>query len=178
MSLTQVYVGLGSNTEREAHLCAALDALTERFGALRCSPVFESEAVGMCGGHFLNLVVDLQTQLSVAELVRCLKAIEAQCGRCDAGDGKVMLDMDVLLYGQQVGCYAGQSLPRADILYHAFVLWPLALLAPNEVHPVQQQCFSQLWQQAKLEQKIWPYALRWREQLLTPMELLVKSGKA
>lgn len=178
MSLTQVYLGLGSNIERETHLCAALDSLKRQFGELSCSPVFESEAVGICSDCFLNMVVGLKTNLPVAELISCLKQIEISYGR-DADDRiRLPLDIDLLLYGQQVGCCAGVSLPRAEILHNAFVLWPLALLAPSEVHPERQQCFAQLWQQAANKQKLWPYAMSWHEQVLTPPELLVKSGMA
>lgn len=178
MSLTQVYLGLGSNIDREAHLCAALDCLAEQFGTLSCSPVFESEAVGGARGYFLNMVVGLKTHLSVVELVRCLKHIESCRGRNKQGCVGLPLDIDLLLYGQQVGGCEGISLPRAEILQQAFILWPLALLAPHEVHPVRQQCFSLLWQQASIEQELWPYAMSWQQQVLTPSKLFAKAAPA
>lgn len=178
MPLTQVYLGLGSNIERETHLCAALDSLKRQFGELSCSPVFESEAVGICSDCFLNMVVGLKTNLPVAELVSCLKQIEISYGR-DADDRiRLPLDIDLLLYGQQVGCCAGVSLPRAEILHNAFVLWPLALIAPQEVHPERQQCFAQLWQQMQNQQQLWPYAMSWEGQTLTPPQLLAQSAFA
>lgn len=178
MSLTQVYLGLGSNIEREAHLRAALDSLKQVFGELSCSPVFESEAVGICSDCFLNMVVGLKTNLPIADLVSCLKNIELCHGRDSESRVSLPLDIDLLLYGQEVGCCEGVRLPRGEILHNAFVLWPLALLAPSEIHPERQQCFAQLWQQTASKQKLWPYAMSWREQVLTPPELLVKSGKA
>ena len=63
MSLSTVYLGLGSNIDREAHLCAGLDALASFLQGMHCSPVFESQAVGIKSGPFYNLVV---TGLSVA----------------------------------------------------------------------------------------------------------------
>ncbi len=176
MSLTQVYLGLGSNIEREAHLRAALDSLKQVFGELSCSPVFESEAVGICSDCFLNMVVGLKTNMSVAELVSCLKQIERCHGRDATNRISLPLDIDLLLYGQQVGCCEGVSLPREEILHNAFVLWPLALLAPQGVHPEQQQCFAQLWQQMQNHQNLWPYAMSWNEQPLTPPQLLVQAG--
>ena len=72
MPLTQVFLGLGSNFEREAHLCAGLEALTELLGPLQCSPVFESLPVGIKSGRFFNLVVSAYTDLPLAELDRLL----------------------------------------------------------------------------------------------------------
>ena len=57
MSLTTVFLGLGSNIERERHLLAGLEALSAFLIDLRCSPVFESQAVGIKSGPFFNLVV-------------------------------------------------------------------------------------------------------------------------
>lgn len=176
MSLIQVYLGLGSNAEREAHLCAALDTLQQQFGELSCSPVFESEAVGICSDCFLNMVVGLKTSLSVAELVSRLKTIEIAHGRSAADRLCLPLDIDLLLYGQLAGCCEGVDLPRGEILHNAFVLWPLALLAPQAVHPERQQCFAQLWQQTPSTQKLWPYAMNWGNQPLTPPQLLAQFG--
>ncbi|MGH8407361.1 MAG: 2-amino-4-hydroxy-6-hydroxymethyldihydropteridine diphosphokinase, partial [Pseudomonas sp.] len=68
MSLTQVYLGLGSNIEREAHLHAGLDALAGFLTQMRCSPVFESQPVGIKSGPFFNLVVSAYTDLPLMEL--------------------------------------------------------------------------------------------------------------
>ncbi len=81
MSLTQVYLGLGSNIERETHLCAGLDALAGFLSDMRCSAVFESQPVGIKSGPFFNLVVSASTDLPLLELDRRLKCIEADNGR-------------------------------------------------------------------------------------------------
>ncbi len=81
MSLIPVYLGLGSNVERERHLHAGLDALAGFLHDLRCSPVFESEPVGIKSGPFFNLVVSARTDLPLAELSLRLKHIEADNGR-------------------------------------------------------------------------------------------------
>src|SRR5690606_7198851 len=73
MSLSTVYLGLGSNIEREAHLCAGLDALAGILTDMRCSPAFESQAVGIKSGPFINFVVTGQTALPLIELDRRLK---------------------------------------------------------------------------------------------------------
>ena len=137
MSLTRVLLGLGSNIEREMHLHAGLEALAELLREMRCSPVFESQAVGIKSGPFFNLVVAGYSELSLADLDRRLKFIEADNGRYAPERKGLPLDIDVLLYGDLVGNYDGLILPRAEILRNAFVLWPLSLLVPDVLHPGQ-----------------------------------------
>jgi 2-amino-4-hydroxy-6-hydroxymethyldihydropteridine diphosphokinase len=172
MPLTRVYLGLGSNIEREAHLGAGLDALAGLLDDMRCSPVFESHAVGIKSGNFFNLVVTGQTELPLLELDRRLKFIEADNGRYAPERKGLPLDIDVLLYGEQVGNFNGLVLPRAEILKNAFVLWPLALLAPQLQHPVDGRSFAELWASAQIDQHLWPAAFQWRGVELTPAALL------
>lgn len=172
MPLTRVYLGLGSNIEREAHLTAGLDALAGLLSDLRCSPVFESHAVGIKSGNFFNLVVTGQTELPLLELDRRLKFIEADNGRYAPERKGLPLDIDVLLYGEQVGNFNGLVLPRAEILKNAFVLRPLALLAPEVRHPVDGRSFAELWASAQIDQQLWPAAFQWHGAELTPTELL------
>jgi 2-amino-4-hydroxy-6-hydroxymethyldihydropteridine diphosphokinase len=172
MSVTHVFLGLGSNIERETHLCAGLDALTALLGPLQCSPVFESLPVGIKSGRFFNLVVSAYTDLPLAELDRRLKCIEADNGRYAPSRKGLPLDIDVLLYGQQVGNFDGLILPREEILLNAFVLWPLALHVPQMLHPAAQRSFAELWQAAQISQQLWPVAFVWRNQQLTPPALL------
>ncbi len=80
MSLNTVYLGLGSNIDRERHLCAGLDALAGMLSGMQCSAVFESQAVGIKSGPFYNLVVRGQTELPLLEFDRRLKFIEAENG--------------------------------------------------------------------------------------------------
>lgn len=172
MSLTRVYLGLGSNIQREQHLLAGLDALAELLDDMACSPVFESHAVGIRSGNFFNLVVSGVTALPLGELDRRLKFIEADNGRYAPERIGLPLDIDVLLYDRLTGPHDGLLLPRAEILRNAFVLWPLALLAPEETHPVLGASFARLWREANIDQQLWPVAFRWRGHELTPPELL------
>lgn len=172
MSLTPVYLGLGSNIDREAHLCAGLDALAGLLGDMRCSAVFESAPVGIKSGPFFNLVVVGMTDMPLHEFDRKLKFIEADNGRYAPDRVGLPLDIDVLLYGDLVGNFDGLILPRAEILKNAFVLWPLSLLAPDALHPGEQRSFAELWSSAQIEQVLQPTAFNWRQQQLTPLELL------
>ena len=172
MSLTQIYLGLGSNIERESHLCAGLDALASFLTDVRCSPVFESQPVGIKSGPFFNLVVSAYTDLPLSELDRRLKFIEADNGRYAPDRKGLPLDIDVLLYGELVGNFDGLILPRAEILKNAFVLWPLSLMAPQRVHPEVGKTLAELWQDAQIDQVLAPVAFEWRRQQLTPETLL------
>jgi 2-amino-4-hydroxy-6-hydroxymethyldihydropteridine diphosphokinase len=172
MSLTRIFLGLGSNIERERHLCAGLDALAGFLTDMTCSPVFESHPVGIKSGPFFNLVVSALTNLPLTELDRRLKFIEADNGRYAPDRKGLPLDIDVLLYDEQVGNFDGLILPRAEILKNAFVLLPLSLIAPQRLHPEAGVSFDRLWADAKIDQKLWPVAFEWRGEPLTPATLL------
>ena len=172
MPLTEVYLGLGSNIERERHLCAGLDALAVFLEGMTCSAVFESQPVGIKSGPFFNLVVAAKTDLPLIELSRRLKLIEADNGRYAQDRKGLPLDIDVLFYGDLVGSFDGLTLPRAEILKNAFVLWPLSLIAPDKVHPGVGKTLAQLWAEAQIDQVLAPAAFEWRGEQLTPLEML------
>ena len=172
MPLTEIYLGLGSNVEREKHLCAGLDALAEFLQGMQCSAVFESQPVGIKSGPFFNLVVSAKTDFPLIELSRRLKLIEADNGRYAHDRKGLPLDIDVLLYGDRVGNFDGLILPRAEILKNAFVLWPLSLIAPDNVHPGVGKTLAQMWADAQIDQVLAPVAFEWRGEQLTPLQML------
>ena len=169
--MTPIFLGLGSNIDRAQRLCDGLEALAGFLHDLHCSPVFESAAVGIKSANFYNLVISAHTDLPLAELDRRLKCIEADNGRYAPERKGLPLDIDVLLYGQQVGNFDGLVLPRAEILKNAFVLWPLALLAPDVMHPEVGKTFAALWREMETEQRLWPMSFTWRGAELTPVTL-------
>ena len=173
-----ISLSLGSNRDARRSLSLGLAALEQQFGELQVSPVFESEPVGISSGPFFNLVVSGETDLTLAELDQRLKLIEADNGRYAPGRKGLPLDIDVLLYGQQVGDFDGLILPRAEILKNAFVLWPLALHAPQVLHPGVQRSFADLWQTAQIAQQLQPIAFQWRGHELTPSELILAHSGA
>lgn len=161
--MATIYISLGSNIERERHIRAGLDALQAEFGELQVSRVFESEAVGFAGRPFYNLVVGAQTTLPLEVLCQRLRAMEFAHGR--EPDAKKFaprtLDLDLLLYGSLV-CETPVALPRGEILTNAFVLWPLAELAPTLRHPSDGRTLGALWQAYdKASQRLSPIAFHW-----------------
>ena len=97
--MARIYLSLGSNIDREQHICAALDALSDAFGELEISTVFESVAVGFEGDSFYNLVVGIQADQSVGEITKILKHIEDCNGRDRSAPkfGPRSLDIDILI---------------------------------------------------------------------------------
>lgn len=173
--MTIVYLGVGTNTEREYHLQRGLDALAELAGELRLSPVFESDAVGVLGKRFYNMVVAVETRLALVDLNAALKAIEAACGRRESPQpGRITLDIDVLCYGELSGLHDGITLPRPEVTRNAFVLWPLALVAPQARLPGSELTFQQLWATWQGGQALWPVAFSWRGRELTSAALLAE----
>ncbi|MEP4485971.1 MAG: 2-amino-4-hydroxy-6-hydroxymethyldihydropteridine diphosphokinase [Halioglobus sp.] len=144
--MARVYLGVGSNIDRERYITAGLDALAELFGDMDISPVYDSEAIGFEGHPFLNLVVGVNTDLTVAELAKQLRDIEFEHGRPENATrfSSRQLDIDILLYDDIVGVIDGVELPRGEILENAFVLRPLADLVPEERHPERKQTYFEL----------------------------------
>lgn len=168
--MTRVYLSLGSNIERERHITAGLDELADQFGDLIISSVFESEAVGFSGSNFYNLAVGLDTQMTIAELSDTLKAIETRYGRKRQGPkfSSRTLDIDILSYDDFVGEQAGVKLPRGEITKNAFVLWPLAEIAPDEKHPVLGESYADIWAAYdKSKQALWRVDFCWRGQTIS-----------
>jgi 2-amino-4-hydroxy-6-hydroxymethyldihydropteridine diphosphokinase len=145
--MTTVFLGIGSNIDREASICAGLDALARTYGELRLSPVYESAAIGFDGAPFLNLVAALETDQPLDTMARGLRELEYAMGRPrDASRfSSRTLDIDILTYAELVGCCEGVDLPRPEITENAFVLRPLAELAPDVLHPALGCSYAELW---------------------------------
>lgn len=145
--MVRVALGIGSNVDRRRHVQAAVDALRARFGEVLLSPVYRSRARGFDGPDFYNLAALIDTDLPVDELHRELRAIEDDEGRTRNGArfASRTLDIDILLYGDEVLRADGYNVPRDEILTCAFVLRPLADLVPATVHPETGNTLAEEW---------------------------------
>ena len=134
------YVGLGSNLgDRAANLAAARRRLNESGRIVAASSIYVTEPWGVDPGQrkYLNQVVSLITPLPPADLLEKLLGIERDLGRVRAAPGDPrLIDLDLLLYGDEVADGPGLTLPHPRMCQRAFVLAPLAEIAPELAHPV------------------------------------------
>jgi 2-amino-4-hydroxy-6-hydroxymethyldihydropteridine diphosphokinase len=143
----QVYVAAGSNIEPQQNLARAVDELTRAFPGVRFSPWYQNHAAGFSGDDFINLVAGFSTELPLKEVLARLHAIETLCGRPrDAPRwAPRSMDLDVLLFGDLVCDEPGVKLPRPDLIKRAYMLGPLAALAPGVTHPTAGATIGELW---------------------------------
>jgi len=145
--MPRVWISIGSNLDRERSIRGAVRALRKQYGALVLSPVYESAAVGFEGAPFLNLVGGFDTDAPVSSLTATFRTIEEAFGRMRGGEkfSPRTLDIDLLTYGNLTGEIDGYQLPRNEILRYAFVLRPLADVASDDIHPLVQRSYRDLW---------------------------------
>jgi len=145
--MTQVYIGLGSNLDnREKTLTDAAAFLAPKVNVLRASRVYETAPWGYVDQPaFLNQVIEAVTGLDPPALLRHLKGIETQLGREPTFRfGPRLIDLDILLFGLEVINLPELQVPHPAMAERAFVLAPLAELAPNLVHPMLNKSISEL----------------------------------
>jgi 2-amino-4-hydroxy-6-hydroxymethyldihydropteridine diphosphokinase len=135
-----VFLGLGSNLgDRAAALREALRQLESRgFGATRRASIWQTEPVGgPPQGWFFNTVVGGETELGAEELLAACLETEQAMGRVRREkDGPRVIDVDILLYGQERREGPGLVIPHPRLHERRFVLEPLAEIAPDVRHPV------------------------------------------
>lgn len=141
-----VYIGIGSNVEPERHVPEALADLEGACGPLVVSTLYRCEPLGLEGPDFINAVVGGRSAESPGALRNHLKWMEREAGRQrGARLAARELDLDLLLYDDLVVREDRLRIPRPDVLEYAFVLRPLAEIAPRAVHPETGRDFAWHW---------------------------------
>ncbi len=144
----KIYLGLGSNLgDRGANLQSALLHM-EQWGieVTNTSALYEAEPVGKIDQPwFLNMVVEVETDKSPADLLMALNSIERSLGRERKEKwGPRIIDIDILFYDQFVLNDPELTIPHPFLQERKFVLLPLASIAPNFVHPIFKKTVEQL----------------------------------
>ena len=143
----RVYVSAGSNVAPVESLNRALHGVRAAFPDVVVSHAYANTAIGFVGPDFINLAFGFTTDRSLADVLAVLHSIEEDCGRgrTDPKWAPRRMDLDVLLFGDLVGEFPGASLPRPDFARRAFMLGPLAEIAPETVHPTLGESIGSLW---------------------------------
>lgn len=159
-----IFISIGSNIDKGHYIRQGISQLISTFGRLDISAVYESESVGFAGSNFYNLVCRAATSLDISQVTTVLRQIEVDNGR-DRSAKKFSsrtLDLDLLLYDDLV-VTTPVVLPRDEIDKNAFVLWPLAEIAPDLIHPTRLQSYQQLWNDFdQASQPLWTIAFDWQ----------------
>ncbi|MFC1978712.1 2-amino-4-hydroxy-6-hydroxymethyldihydropteridine diphosphokinase [Chloroflexota bacterium] len=142
-----VYLGLGSNLgDRESNLLDAIERLGEKVVVQQISSPYDTEPVGYADQpRFLNAVVKADTKLTPDDLLKFLKKIEVELGRTSSFvNGPRLIDIDILLYDDVVVDTPLLTIPHPRYTERAFVLVPLAKIAPEVVCPVRHKTLKEL----------------------------------
>jgi 2-amino-4-hydroxy-6-hydroxymethyldihydropteridine diphosphokinase len=145
--MATVYLGLGSNLgDRKQNLSQALGLLSTHVMIEKASSVYETEPVGYKPQPlFLNAVCRISTELNPKQLLRLAKKIEAKLGRKPGfPNAPRSIDIDILFYDEEVLSSKELTIPHPRVTERAFVLVPLAEIAPNLIHPGSRKTVREL----------------------------------
>lgn len=157
MPQTKAYLCLGSNIDPEINIRFAVQRLQRDFDQVQISNLYRSGAVGFVGDDFLNLALSVGTDLPLEDLLAYTDMLEKEAGRIRIRRGRYdsrTLDIDVVMYGDLLGEYAGREWPSEDIKENAHVLLPISEIAGGRIHPALGVKFSQLWREFDHEELI------------------------
>lgn len=160
--MKKVFLGLGSNLgNREHNLKGAIEKIQEFTElVIRTSSIYETEPWGFQSeNNFLNMTVEVETNLNPSGLLGRLLMIESLLGRLREGKQykSRIIDLDILLFGEQIINKAGLVIPHPRMADRRFVLEPLCEIAPGVIHPVFGKTITELLSECKDESKVAKY---------------------
>jgi len=146
--MNRVYLGIGGNMgDRLAHLSTCRNWIAKEIGAITTqSCIYETKAWGNTNqANFYNQVIAIDTVLEAGKLMHHCLQIEIKMGRVRKDKwGERIIDIDILLYGNQIINLANLQIPHPYLHLRKFVLVPLAEIAPNLLHPELHQNMVEL----------------------------------
>jgi len=147
-----IFLGLGSNLgDRRRNIESALALIAEKVGTIRAlSGCHETQPWGYDSKeYFLNMAIEVETELNPEELLTVTQAIERELGRYQKTvNGKYRdreIDIDILLYDDLILQSPALTIPHPLMHQRPFVLQPLAEIAPHLIHPVFKRTISDLY---------------------------------
>ncbi len=154
--LHKIFVGIGSNIDREKNIKSCITILKDMYGDIIISPVYETESMGFDGPSFYNLVSCFETDESIYELKNTLNKIENNHGRHfnETKFSSRTLDIDILYYDDLILSDDKVQVPRKEICEYDFVLKPLIDLVPDFIHPVHNISHKEILDSIKIKQQI------------------------
>ena len=135
-----VYIGIGSNLDNREKNCLHTLKILEKKGIVirKKSSIYETEPWGVTDQpRFMNMVVEVETELEPHELLRTLKDIEREVGRGETFKwGPRIIDLDILLFNDLFLQDDVLQIPHPLMHKRDFVLKPLCEMAPDKIHPL------------------------------------------
>jgi 2-amino-4-hydroxy-6-hydroxymethyldihydropteridine diphosphokinase len=147
---TKVYFCLGSNISPHQNISFAIRRVRRKFLDVELSSLYSSKAVGFEGDDFLNIVLCVNTEMTLADVLAYADTLEQEAGRVRLRRGRFdsrTLDVDVLMYGDLAGEHEGRIWPNQDLNENAHVLLPMSEIAGDVAHPGKGMKFGELWKE-------------------------------
>jgi 2-amino-4-hydroxy-6-hydroxymethyldihydropteridine diphosphokinase len=157
--MSKVFLGIGTNLgNRKANLRKAREMIGEHIGRIwNSSSVYETAPWGFeAENDFLNMVIEVETNLSPSEIMKKIAGIESKLGRERDQDrySSRVIDIDIVLYDDLAINENGLKIPHPLMHERKFVLVPLCELAPDMIHPVLEKSMSVLLEECRDRSKI------------------------
>lgn len=187
--ITTTYIALGSNQGDKLNwLKKAIHEIYKSIGDVTAvSRVYKTPAWGFEGDDFLNAVIEVKTRCSAENTLEKLLNIELELGRIrvkDKGYQARTIDLDILFYGDDSITTEVLTVPHPKLTERNFVLYPLADLTPELIHPILHQTISSLAKNSKdkspieaVSEQIQPKKAEFRQVNYLTIEGNIGSGK-